>query len=130
MWVPATDSNSPEQPLWAISDVQKLSFTSKSPPLCKNLHLLSSAPDSNSKSALPPVSLPFCICSVFSLSRPRSPGARMEIFSLLPHSENLLLNAMPSWLSPLKTKALLGSSLLTLLRFLESSKMAAHGTHG
>lgn len=37
---------------------------------------------------------------------------------------------MPSLLSPLKTKPLSGSSLLTLLHFLESSKMAAHGTHG
>lgn len=71
---------------------------------------------------LPTFSLPFCICSLFPLSKPHSPVAQMQIFSFPRHSENLLWNVMPSFLSPLKTKTLSGSSLLTLLRFLESSQ--------
>lgn len=71
---------------------------------------------------LPTFSLPFYICSLTLLSKPHSPVAQMQTSSFPRHSGNLLWNVMPSFLSPLKTKTLSGSSLLTLLRFLESSQ--------
>lgn len=92
---PVTDSNSPRQACWAVLRVRELSFTPRSPPLYKNLHLPGSTLGSNRKYAhlsFNMFSLPFCTCPLFSFSR-----LSCSSYCTNPphHSGGLLWKAMP-----------------------------------